>query len=87
METPKISRLVNYSDSEPDNSMSPDQEHTSFVENEDKDDFVESNTNNSYQSSWFNMLDTHESLSITIEPFEMSKRLDAVNNNDYVAVL
>ena len=87
METPKISRLVNYSDSEPDNSMSPDQEHTSFVENEDKNDFVESNTNNSYQSSWFNMLDTHESLSITIEPFEMSKRLDAVNNNDYVAVV
>lgn len=83
METPKINRLVNYSDSESDNSNSPDQED-SFDKNEDNN---ESNTNNSHDSSWFKMLDTHESLSITIEPFEMSTRLDVVNDEDVAVEL
>jgi hypothetical protein len=88
METPKISRLVNYSDSESDNSQSPDQDDTScWVENEDNNNFAESNTNKSYESSWFKRLDTHESLSITIEPFEMSKRIDVVNNDDVAVEL
>ena len=76
METPKINCLVNYSDSESDNSQSPDQDDSCCVENENNNNFAESNTNKSYESSWFKRLDMHESLSITIEPFEMSKRID-----------
>ena len=87
METPKISRLVNYSDSESDNSQSSDQDDSCCVENEDNNNYAEYNTNKSYESSWFKMLDTHESLSITIEPFEMSKRIDVVNNDDVAVEL
>ena len=79
--------LVNYSDSESDNSQSPDQDDSCCVENEDNNNFAESNTNKSYESSWFKMLDTHESLSITIEPFEMSKRIDVANNDDVAVEL
>jgi len=87
METPKISCLVNYSDSESDNSQSPDQDDSCCVEKEDDNNFTESNTSKSYESSWFKRLDMHESLLITIEPFEMSKRIDFVNNDDVAVEL
>jgi len=83
METPKSSRLVEYSDSESDceslDCESP--ERNSIEENKEKYDIDDGDQNNSKKLTFMQRMEIKKSMNLLIEPFKMSERLEVVTTD------